>query len=82
MADGDAVPPSLEGEEQAKLGNADDWKNAMSLGHLESRLFGAIVTDSLPEYKSNLSLYAKLLAEEAFRGKAEELVRDLLGPVY
>lgn len=83
MADADRqLPPSVEGQEQEKLGNAEDWKNALSLGHLEARLQAAIVLDSIQEYKSNLILYAKLLAEEAFRGKAEELVRDLLGPVY
>lgn len=80
--DADALPPSVEGEEQEKLGNGEDWKKALTLGHLEARMNAAIVLDSLQEYKSNLVLYAKLLAEEAFRGKAEELVHDLLGPVY
>lgn len=73
---------SLEGEEQKRLGNEDDWKQAMSLGHLESRMAAAIALDSITEYRVFLSLYAKKLAEEAFRGKAEELIKDLLGPVY
>ena len=82
---GQELPPSresLEGQEQEKLGNADDWKVALTLGHLESRMTAAVLLDSLIEYKTFLSLYAKKLAEEAFRGKAEELVKELLGPVY
>lgn len=80
--DAEDVTQSVEGEEQEKLGTAEDWSIALTLGHLEARMQMAIVLDSLPEYKSNLALYAKLLAEEGFRGKAEELLRELLGPVY
>ena len=76
------VPPSIEGEEQARLGRADDWKMALTLGHLESRMQAAIALDSRDEYRANLVLYARKLAEEAFRGKAEELIKDLIGPVY
>jgi protein HIRA/HIR1 len=84
MLDGEdeELKPSIEGEEQAKLGNGEDWKMALTLGHLESRMAAAIVLDSLTEYKTFLSLYVRKLAEEAFRGKAEELVKELLGPVY
>jgi protein HIRA/HIR1 len=74
--------PSIEGEEQKKLGNDDDWKMALTLGHLEARMNAAIALDSLSEYKMFLNLYAKRLADEAFRGKAEELIRDLMGPIY
>ena len=34
------------------------------------------------EFKMALSLYAKTIADEGFRGKAEELLRELYGPVY
>lgn len=74
--------PSFEGEEQKKLGNDDDWKMALTLGHLENRMNAAIALDSLAEYRMFLALYAKRLAEEAFRGKAEELIKELLGPIY
>lgn len=82
--DGDEarLRPSLEGEEQKKLGNDDDWTMALTLGHLESRMNAAIALDSLAEYKMFLTTYAKRLAEEAFRSKAEELIKDLIGPVY
>ncbi|THG95185.1 hypothetical protein EW026_g6424 [Hermanssonia centrifuga] len=34
------------------------------------------------EYKHALILYAKKIADEGFRAKAEELVKELFGPVY
>ncbi|KAG8696117.1 HIR complex subunit [Ceratobasidium sp. 395] len=59
------------------------WYNAaLTLGHLESRLAAAKLLDSPAEYKQALLLYAKRLADEAFRAKAEELVKELCGPLY
>ena len=58
------------------------WNAAKTLGHLEERQHAAILLDSPGEFKHSLLLYAKKLAEEGFRGKAEELVRELFGPVY
>ncbi|KAJ7878711.1 hypothetical protein B0H13DRAFT_2545058 [Mycena leptocephala] len=34
------------------------------------------------EYKQALAQYTKKLAEEGYKAKAEELIRDLLGPMY
>ncbi|KAF8328351.1 WD40-repeat-containing domain protein [Cantharellus anzutake] len=58
------------------------WNAALTLGHLETRLHAAKLFDSPSEYKSNLHLYAKRLAEEGFRAKAEELMKELCGPLY
>jgi len=58
------------------------WGTALTLGHLESRLHAAKVLDSPQEYKHTLVLYAKKIADEGFRAKAEELVKELFGPVY
>ncbi|OCH87135.1 WD40 repeat-like protein [Obba rivulosa] len=58
------------------------WNAALTLGHLEARLHAAKVLDSPPEYKQTLLLYAKKIADEGFRAKAEELIRELFGPVY
>ena len=64
-------------------GNASPWWNAaLTLGHLETRLHAARLLDSPSEYKSNLLQYAKKLSEEGFRGKAEELLKELCGPLY
>ncbi|QRV78951.1 hypothetical protein RhiJN_06966 [Ceratobasidium sp. AG-Ba] len=58
------------------------WNSALTLGHLESRLAAAKLLDSPAEYKQALLLYSKRLADEGFRAKAEELVRELCGPLY
>lgn len=54
----------------------------MTLGHLETKLHAARVLDSPQEYKQALLVYAKKIADEGFRGKAEELIKELYGPVY
>ncbi|KAG8949834.1 HIR complex subunit [Tulasnella sp. 419] len=58
------------------------WETAFTLGHLETRQHAAKILDSPTEFKSAVLLYAKRIADEGFRGKAEELIRDLCGPVY
>lgn len=58
------------------------WNEAMTLGHLESRMHSAKLLDSPAEYKSNLLLYAKKISEEGLRTKGEELLKDLCGPLY
>ncbi|GAA5862936.1 hypothetical protein JCM8547_003626 [Rhodosporidiobolus lusitaniae] len=62
--------------------SASDYRTATTLAHLETRLQAAERLDSPAEYKVFLSQYARRLAEEGLRSKAEELVRELLGPVY
>ena len=58
------------------------WSAALTLGHLETRLHAAKALDSPQEYKQALLVYARKIADEGFRAKAEELVKDLFGPVY
>ncbi|KAG8761499.1 HIR complex subunit [Ceratobasidium sp. 423] len=58
------------------------WNSALTLGHLESRLAAAQLLDSPAEYKQALLLYAKRLSDEGFRSKAEELIKELCGPLY
>ena len=73
------VPSGVEAEE---LGDEDTFRAALSLGHLEARLDAAIATGSPAEYKIFLTTYAKKLADEGIQNKAEELVKDLMGPIY
>ncbi|KAI6021803.1 histone transcription regulator 1 [Pisolithus microcarpus] len=78
--------------ESAITANADDksvdkerpewWNAALTLGHLESKLHAAKALDCPSEYKQTLLQYAKKLADEGFRAKAEELIKDLFGPIY
>jgi protein HIRA/HIR1 len=59
------------------------WSEALTLGHLESRMHSARVLEGGgTEFKQALLLYSKRLADEGFRGKAEELVKELCGPIY
>lgn len=71
----------------ADAGNAEKprptwWGTALTLGHLETKLHAAKVLESPQEYKQALLVYAKKIADEGFRAKAEELVKELFGPVY
>lgn len=58
------------------------WEAALTLGHLETRLQSSTVLESPTEYKQALLIYAKKIADEGFRAKAEELVKELFGPLY
>lgn len=58
------------------------WNTALTLGHLETRLSSTRLLDSPQEYKQAMSMYAKRIADEGFRAKAEELIKELFGPVY
>ena len=58
------------------------WGTALTLGHLETKLHAAKALESPQEYKQAMLLYAKKISDEGFRGKAEELVKELFGPVY
>ena len=58
------------------------WEAALTLGHLETKLQATKVLESPTEYKQVLLVYAKRIAEDGFRGKAEELVKELFGPLY
>jgi len=76
-----ALPTSGE-ESGADTQRPTWWSAAMTLGHLETKLHAALVLDSPQEYKQVLLVYAKKVADEGFRAKAEELIKDLFGPVY
>ncbi|KAF8067726.1 histone transcription regulator 1 [Lyophyllum atratum] len=58
------------------------WNTALTLGHLETRLNATRLLDSPQEYKQALLMYGKKIADEGFRAKAEELIKELFGPVY
>ena len=58
------------------------WSTALTLGHLETRLHATKLLDSPQEYRWALLMYAKKISDEGFGSKAEELVKELYGPVY
>jgi protein HIRA/HIR1 len=55
---------------------------ASELSLLECRMRASVLMDSKDEYKYWAVRYARLLGEEDFRGRAEELIKELLGPIY
>lgn len=63
-------------------GGAEWWDVAMTLQHVEMRLKAAEVLGSKEEYKGFIKDYAKKLGVEGFRARAEEIVRELVGPIY
>ena len=69
-------------ESSAERQRPEWWTSALSLGHLETRLHSAKLLDSPQEYRQAMLQYAKKISDEGFKGKAEELVKELFGPVY
>ncbi|KAL8291734.1 hypothetical protein RQP46_001992 [Phenoliferia psychrophenolica] len=71
-----------EGDNFEELGDGEMYRTAISLAHLEIRLKAAASLESGGEYRQFLQAYVKRLAEEGLRNKAEELIRELIGPIY
>ncbi|GAA5916278.1 hypothetical protein JCM5296_002639 [Sporobolomyces johnsonii] len=71
-----------EGAPASPQGSTSDFRMALSLAHLETRMKAAVALDSPSEYRAFLIAYAKKLADDGLRSKAEELIKELLGPVY
>lgn len=61
---------------------SDAFRTAVTLGNLETRLYAAKLLGSPGDYRAVLMTYAGRLAEEGVADRADELVRDLCGPVY
>jgi protein HIRA/HIR1 len=57
------------------------FDDAIPLGHLEARLQACALLNSPNEYKMFLTSYAKKIADEGYRNKAEQLAKDLYGPI-
>lgn len=76
------ITEGMTANDSAETPRPNWWTAAMTLGHLETRLHAARILESAAEYKQALLLYAKTIADEGFRGKAEELLKELYGPVY
>ena len=73
------TPPN---EGNSNVSRPSWWSTALTLGHLETRLHATRLLDSPQEFKQAMLVYAKKIADEGFRGKAEELIKELFGPVY
>lgn len=58
------------------------WDVAMTLQHLDMRMRACELLESKEEYKMAMKAYAQIIGQEGFRGRAEELAKDLMGPLY
>ena len=73
---------TLQGEPSTPQGTLKEFSIALTLAHLETRLRSAVSLDSPSEYKTSLLTYTRELAKEGLRSKAEELIKEMLGPIY
>ena len=61
---------------------AEYWDEVLEMGHLESRMRAAEVLDSQAEYTFWLAQYTEYIGAKGYTARAEELVKELLGPKY
>jgi protein HIRA/HIR1 len=77
-----AIAEGVPAGEGADTPRPEWWAAALTLGHLDGKMHAARLLESPTEYKQALLVYAQRLASEGFRAKAEELVKELFGPLY
>lgn len=59
----------------------DNYEMLVSIRHLENRLMSSAKLDLEYDFRENLILYAKKIAEEGMKDKMDELCKELLGPL-
>lgn len=59
----------------------EGFETSVSIAHLENRMAAAVALGAKDEFKSYLFTYARRIASESMKGKVEELLRDLFGPM-
>ena len=74
-SDVDAAPEQNEGKPKA-------FRAALTLGHLETRIAASLMVGSGEQWRGTVVDYARRLAEERYVERAEELIRELAGPVF
>nr|XP_018260715.1 uncharacterized protein I303_06430 [Kwoniella dejecticola CBS 10117]OBR82873.1 hypothetical protein I303_06430 [Kwoniella dejecticola CBS 10117] len=58
------------------------WTESMTMSHYETRINAAVLLDSKEEYQSFVSEYIKYLGNEGFLDRTEEVLKELIGPIY
>ena len=58
------------------------FSTALALGSLETRLHASKLLGSAGDYRAALLVYAAKLADDGLTDRADELVRELCGPVF
>ncbi|KAJ3751779.1 TUP1-like enhancer of split [Lentinula raphanica] len=72
----------LPSESSANSVQSPRWDSALTLNHLQARTQATKLLDAPVEYKRNLVLYAKKLADMGLEDMAEELIKELCGPIF
>ncbi|SCV72300.1 BQ2448_4994 [Microbotryum intermedium] len=72
----------LSGEPSIPLGKPEDFTLSRTLAHAEARIEAGIALDSSEEYRMFLREYCERLGKAGVVGRAEEVVRELMGPIY
>ncbi|WRT70374.1 uncharacterized protein IL334_007372 [Kwoniella shivajii] len=58
------------------------WTESMTMGHYEMRIKASVILESTDEYQEFASSYIKYLGNEGFLARAEEVLKELIGPIY
>jgi len=74
-SDVDSAPEQSDGKPKA-------FRTALTLGHLETRIAASLMVGSGEQWRGTVVDYARRLAEERYMERAEELIRELAGPVF
>ena len=76
--------PSVSPTSSSRRAAADETPlgAALALGSLETRLHAARILGSPADYRAALMVYAGKLADDSLAERADELVRELCGPVF
>lgn len=76
----------LEGPYPPQHGNVAEttslFRTALTLGHLETEIHAAKLFGNSDQWRKVTVMYARRIAAERFIDKAEELIRELVGPLF
>ena len=73
---------SLKNVMNGKNAKPEWWDETQQMGLLDMRLRASVLLGSKEEYRHWLLQYATFLGEQEFTATAEELLKELIGPVY
>lgn len=60
----------------------EEEESVITYSHFETRLHAAILLESPGEFRNSMLGYARRLSEDGFRGKAEEIIKEYMGPIF
>jgi len=73
---------SMTNTANGKAAEPEWWDETHQMGLLDMRIRASDLLGSKDEYKYWLLQYASFVGEQEFTGRAEELLKELVGPLY